>query len=144
MCVCVNYCHKLISNSDHNNTLVHCLIFPVCDSEHQELAREVQQRLDPSTPHATADLEKQLEHLVDTLETKREQIRIVQKQLRSHKRKGAKVCTSSSNLSPSAAGETMVGVQAGEREMARTPSLEFLRRMKCLQNTLQQDDLSWD
>ncbi len=56
-------------------------------SEHQELARELQQPRVPSSPQTTADLEKQLENLVDMMETKNEQIGIVQKQLSTSRRK---------------------------------------------------------
>ena len=122
-------------------------------SEHQELAKQLQEQTDPSHPQATAELEQQLECLLEHLETKADQIKIVRKQLQSHKQRPRTRTHPhlAATLPVSRGGEVEVtttvkakGATPQSEQQHKTPSLEFLKKMKSLQNTLQRDDLSWN
>lgn len=124
-------------------------------SQHQELARQLQEQTDPSHPQATAELERQLEHLVEHLETKADQIKIVRKQLLSCKQRPRTKTHPhmTATLPVSRGGEVQVTTTVKAKattstpqceQQHKTPSLEFLKKMKSLQNTLQRDDLSWN
>lgn len=98
-------------------------------SEHQELARQLQKQSGPSGAPQSVQLEKQIERLVDQMESKAEQINIVTRELQAaqvNSRKIHRDQSSSHHCSP------------------RTANLKLLQKMKALQSTLQQDDLHWD
>ncbi|CAI8030372.1 Centrosomal protein of 57 kDa [Geodia barretti] len=91
--------------------------------EHQELA----QKLTTRQPAAFGLSEEQLQHLADQMELKTKQIGIVSRQL------GA---TANSRIDrPS----TSVQVTC-----SRDANVKFLRRIKDIKTTLQENDLSWD
>ena len=153
--------HKqLWYNITDNSSLSYSLYswLSVCySSEHQELAKQIQEQTDPAHPQATSGLERQLELLVEHLETKAEQIKIVRKQLltrRQRSRSRSRLHQATASLPVARDGEvevtTTVKAKGSPQRQAystvdcKTPSLEFLKKMKSLQNTLQRDDLSWD
>ena len=143
-CLCLSflnhYCRKQFNS------------VPFC-SEHQELARQLQEQTDPSHPQTTAELEQQLECLVEHLETKADHIKIVRKQLQSCKQRPRTRIHPhmAATLPVSRGGEVEVTTTVKAKattpqseQQHKTPSLEFLKKMKSLQNTLQRDDLSWN
>ena len=134
---------------------IYSFLFVYRCSQHQELARQLQEQTDPSHPQATAELERQLEHLVEHLETKADQIKIVRKQLQSSKQRPHTKTHPhmTATLPVSRGGEVQVTTTVKAKattgtpqceQQHKTPSLEFLKKMKSLQNTLQRDDLSWN
>ena len=90
---------------------------------------------------------------MEHLETKADQIKIVRKQLQSHKQRPRTRTHPhmAATLPVSRGGEVEVttivkakGTTPQSEQQHKTPSLEFLKKMKSLQNTLQRDDLSWN
>ena len=94
---------------------------------------------------------------MEHLETKAEQIKIVRKQLLSRRQRSrtkSHMHQATASLPVPRDGEVEVTTtvkatgsphgQAYSMADCKTPSLEFLKKMKSLQNTLQRDDLSWD
>ena len=90
---------------------------------------------------------------MEHLETKADQIKIVRKQLQSHKQRPHTRTHPhmAATLPVSRGGEVEVtttvkakGTTPQSEQPHKTPSLEFLKKMKSLQNTLQRDDLSWN
>ena len=117
-------------------------------SKHQEIAKDIHRLTEPSNPLATAELEKQLGYTLDDMEAKTNQIRIVQKQLHSLRRKQS---GNSSTQKATLPWNGEVQVSTTVKTMGchnqcdfKTSGTEVLRKMKLLQNTLQRDDLSWD
>ena len=154
------WCQSEYNYGTDNSSLSYSLYswLSVCySSEHQELAKQIQEQTDPAHPQATSGLERQLELLVEHLETKAEQIKIVRKQLltrRQRSRSRSRLHQATASLPVARDGEvevtTTVKAKGSPQNQAystvdcKTPSLEFLKKMKSLQNTLQRDDLSWD
>ena len=124
-------------------------------SEHQELARLIQEQSDPTNPGATADLEAELSSVVDRLESKLEQIQVVKSMLAGMKHaasrggsernhhpvvpSGGKIATAKRHASCKNAPGTSSGSSIGSQA-----SLEMLRKMKTVQQRLERDDLSWN
>ena len=86
---------------------------------------------------STTDLEVQLEQVVEYIEAKAGQISTVKKQIRDHKQTKkthfkcqSATLTEKSSTNPGASD--------------KKTSLNFLKKMKTLQNTLQSDDLQWN
>ena len=148
-CLCLSFSYRYCRKQFHRVLFFfgyHC-------SEHQELARQLQEQTDPSHPQATGELEQQLERLVEHLETKADQIKIFRKQLQSGKQRPRTKTHPhmAATLPVSRGGEVEVtttvkakGTTPQSEQQHKTPSLEFLKKMKSLQNTLQRDDLSWN
>ena len=145
-------------------------------SEHQELARmiqEQQQQGGPNTSSHIAELETELGHIVNRLENKMEQIQVVKRLLRTKKKTKQSEKSGSSRIatpiprdgevrvvttvkSKPTAGTSRRGTSHGfdstssgsnDDAVSKTSSqesLQVLRKMKKLQNTLQRDDLSWN
>ena len=92
---------------------------------------------------------------MEHLETKADQIKIVRKQLQSSKQRPRTKTHPhmTTTLPVSRGGEVQVTTTVKAKATTGTPqceqqhktlSLEFLKKMKSLQNTLQRDDLSWN
>ena len=142
-------------------------------SEHQALAQELQAQTDDSPTSAQLEkqliqLEEQLESKASQIHTVRRQLDIAGKASktgRAHKPDGGRATTAV--LSVPASGEVLVTTTVRARRARQqqtpppsgggewegpvvrsdgglSPRLEFLKKMKSLQNTLQQDDLSWN
>ena len=137
-------------------------------SEHQELALLIQDQASTAAPEAIGDLEKELQHLVERLENKMEQIDVVRHLMASctTKRGKTKKCTRGAQGYSSTAvhipenGEVEIvttvrpkskthpaedeeEVHSSDCQSSSQESLQMLRKMKQLQHTLQRDDLSW-
>lgn len=115
-----------------------------------ELLQKQQQHGSPAQDEDDEDYEPQLNHIVDKLEGKMEQIQVV-KQLLQSRHTSAKP-SSKTKMTLSKTGQQVRIVtkskvssssstsdSSGSRE-----SLRALRNMKTLQQTLQRDDLSWN
>lgn len=141
--------------------------------EHQALAQELQAQTDDSPTSAQLEkqliqLEEQLESKASQIHTVRRQLDMAGKASktgRAHKPDGGRATTAV--LSVPASGEVLVTTTVRARRARQqqtpppsgggewegpvvrsdgglSPRLEFLKKMKSLQNTLQQDDLSWN
>lgn len=108
------------------------VILNFTSSEHQELAERLERlSSEPSRIQDSVQWKKQLEHLVVQMESKKEQISIVARQLQG------------SIVRPRKA--SIVHRHKSQELMnPRAASLDFLHSMKAIQKTLQQGDLSWD
>ena len=128
-------------------------------SGHQELAGklEASQRRPFSSDRATK-LEGELQKLSEHLEVKAEQIGVVKKQIKCRSRKTRRECEGNKSMARLSMqrdgevevtttvrtrGQTTPGARTGSAGPI-TPSLGFLKKMRSLQSTLQQDDLAWD
>lgn len=89
-----------------------------------------------STGSSSADIEKELDHIVKQIEGKMEQIEVVKKLLKEKRRNKDKgkdrTAQAHSNIR-----------QVLDSDIHKD-SLQVLRKMKRLQTTLQRDDLSWN
>ena len=122
---------------------------------------------------ATGDLEKELQHLVERLESKMEQIEVVRHLMascskqRKTKKGGGTVPRAHTAVHVPENGEVEIVTTVRPKQRTRPPqpahkdeevpssdssggsrsstqeSLQMLRKMKQLQHTLQSDDLSW-
>ena len=130
-------------------------MFFVC-SEHQELARLVQEQSDPADPGATANLEAELSCVVDRLESKLEQIQVVKGMLSGMRHQGSRgrdkhhhpAAPSGGKIAAakkhSSSKNTAAAATSSSSSIGSQASLEMLRKMKTVQQKLERDDLSWD
>ena len=149
--------HILVCGNCNNRALIGVVEFclrshPHC-SEHQELARLIQEQADLANPSATADLEAELSCVVDRLESKLEQIQVVKSMLSGMRHRGSRGGDRHHSVAPSGGKIAGAKKHASIKNAAGTTSsssigsqasLEMLRKMKTVQQRLERDDLSWD
>lgn len=105
-----------------------CINASLYFSEHQELAQQLATR---PTLKDYRQQEKKLQILADQMDSKSKQIDIVLKELQSRE-----VCPRKRMIKQNSTCQKALS--------PREASVKFLRNMKAVRTTLQQDNLSWD